>query len=59
MMYNRRFKENLDYILEKNKSKLDLSSVDFDGSNTFQQSEVAKKQNIKAERSVKQQIYCI
>ena len=45
-------------ILEKNKSKLDLSSVDFDGSQLLQ-SEVAKKQNIKAERNVKQQMRCI
>ena len=39
-------------ILEKNKSKLDLSSVDL-MLVILVQSEVMKKQNIKAERNVK------
>lgn len=35
MVYHRGFKEKLDRFLEKNKSKIDLSTVDFDGSHTI------------------------
>ena len=52
------WKEKLDKYFRKNKSKLDYSSVDFNGSHTSNKSWV-KKQNIKAERNAKQLMRCI
>jgi len=47
------------YILEKYKSKFDLSSVNFDGSHTSAIRGGEEAENIKAERNVRQLIRCI